>query len=198
MKLKIWEMALLTTIVMALLCGFLWEADGEALSDKLVRIHVVANSDDIIDQELKLDVRDTVLAYLQPLLEDAEDRAEALKIIETKLPILAECAAQEVTRQGYAYPITVRLVKEYYPTRIYDTFSLPAGAYTSLRIEIGEAAGKNWWCVVYPALCMSAAAEEQVVALDDSEMELICCEKTEYVVKFKVIEWINFLKARFS
>ena len=197
MKFKIWEMALMTALAVTMLCGFVWQADGQEMADKMIRIHVVANSDSAEDQALKLSVRDAVLDSLSPVLAGAEDKTAAEKRVEAALEALRQTAENEVRRQGYTYTVTAVLTEESFPTRDYDTFSLPAGRYTSLRIVLGAGEGHNWWCVVYPALCTAAAVEDSEAAetLSPEEIGLITEENTGYVIKFKTIEWMNGLRA---
>lgn len=197
MKFKIWEMALMTALAVTMLCGFVWQADGQEMADKMIRIHVVANSDSAEDQALKLSVRDAVLDSLESILAGAEDKTAAEKRVEAALEALRQTAENEVRRQGYTYTVTAVLTEESFPTRDYDTFSLPAGRYTSLRIVLGAGEGHNWWCVVYPALCTAAAVEDSEAAetLSPEEIGLITEENTGYVIKFKTIEWMNGLRA---
>lgn len=196
MKLKIWEVSLITAIAVTLLCGFLINDEQSELSDKLVRIHVVANSDSDEDQALKLDVRDAVLEALRPLLEGVSDKDTAEEIIAKNTGLIQAVAEAKITEQGYSYPVTANITVEGFPTREYDTFSLPAGYYTSLRVIIGEGSGHNWWCVVYPSICTTAALEEDatVVSLTEDEVSLIKTESAGYVVKFKIMELIGKLE----
>ncbi len=200
MKFKIWELALLTALAVTLLCGFVMEDDIEELSEKLIRIHVVANSDSESDQQLKLEVRDEVLNVLEDMLSDANDKEEAARIINDNISLIEEAAKEEILEQGYPYEVSAKLTVESFPTRDYDTFSLPAGKYTSLRIKIGEAAGQNWWCVVYPNLCTAAATENGFATfnLTEEETMLIKEETAGYTVKFKLIEVFGRLEQLFG
>lgn len=120
------------------------------LADKVIRLHVLANSDSEADQALKLRVRDTVLKRATELLAGAESRSDAKKRLNAALPELKSAAECTVAETGYAYGVRVELAETAFPTREYDGFSLPAGEYLALRVLIGDAAGKNWWCVVFP------------------------------------------------
>ena len=136
---------------LALLTGSIYTADTlvrqRRLARKTVRLHVIANSDEAADQAQKLRVRDGVLACVSGLTADCETADDARECIAAHLPEIAE-AAQRVLA-GSGYDVTVSLGPETYGTRDYASFSLPAGTYPSLRVQIGEAAGKNWWCVVF-------------------------------------------------
>ena len=130
----------------------------DSISDNVVRLHVIANSDSEEDQALKLAVRDKVLQEYGDLLSECENKEETLQALEQAKQKICETALQEVTRQGYAYPVSVSLVREEFPFKKYDELIFPAGVYDALRIEIGEAEGQNWWCVLYPQMCFVDAA----------------------------------------
>ena len=197
-SLKRWELALLLAVAAAGLIGARLGAEQDALSDQMIRLHVVANSDAPDDQALKLKVRDAVLTRCGVYLAGL-DRGEALEVLSSSLPQLGQVAADTVAREGYDYPVRVSLREESFPTRDYTDFSLPAGTYTALRVELGEAAGHNWWCVVFPPLCTDSVTEAAAqTSLTDDQVALITGETEGYVIKFKAIElWENF-KARVS
>ena len=128
------------------------------ISDNVLRLHVLANSDSEQDQALKLKVRDCILEETTLLLQGCENRAEAESCIEANMHKLSQAAAACVTMEGYTYPVTVRMEDIYFPTRTYEGGSLPAGVYKALRVEIGKAEGQNWWCVLFPQLCFINAS----------------------------------------
>lgn len=172
------------------------------LSEKLVRLHVIANSDSAEDQELKLKVRDRVLELAAKCTADAQNAEQAQDAIARALPEIQAAAQQRVLDLGYTYPVKARLCRMYFDTREYDTFSLPAGEYNACRIEIGSAQGKNWWCVMFPPLCLGAAEVEfhdaaDAAGLTHEEQELIASGKTVYRCKFKAIEWFSKLTKSF-
>ncbi len=186
------EAAALTWLCLVLLTGVWARGRQAALAEKLVRLHVIAVSDAAEDQAAKLRVRDAVLAELTPALESAADAQEAEKTIRTMLPRL-RALAEEIG----GVPARAELGRENYPTRVYDGFSLPAGRYTSLRITLGEGAGRNWWCVVYPPLCgADARAMEESGALTEEEKGVITADGAGYVVKFRLLEWWGELTNR--
>jgi len=191
-RLKVWEIVLLIAVVICLASGAAALQSQEQLAEKVVRLHVLANSDLEEDQALKLTVRDAVLAEAERLLEDTENRADAEALLRGQLLELERLASETVRNAGYNYPVTVELEETTFPTRTYDGFSLPAGEYLALRVLIGDAAGQNWWCVVFPPLCTVAAAEFPETAenagFSDEEIALMTEEKAEYVVKFKLLE----------
>jgi stage II sporulation protein R len=197
MKLKKWELALIIALVITFLCGATLTKEQSALSDKLIRLHVIANSDSEEDQKLKLEVRDKILETVSVLLEGVTDRGEAVELLKNDMEKIITAAEAEVRARGYDYSVAAEIGLEAYPTREYETFSLPAGDYVSLRVLIGDAAGRNWWCVIFPPLCVSAASgmdEEALSTLSDEEVALITSDSPEYVVKFKAIELVGKLK----
>jgi len=137
-------------------------AEKASLQNNILRFHVVANSDSEEDQQQKLVVRDSIISYLQPKLEGLVDKEQVMALIEEELPKLKQIAQDTLRELGSKLSVFVKLCKEKFDTRYYDTFALPAGVYDALRIEIGEAEGKNWWCVVFPSLCLPAAGQTVV------------------------------------
>ena len=183
-KLKIWELALLMALCFSLCMGTWAQAKQTSLSGGLVRLHVIAVSDDDNEQRIKLNVRDEVLSYISPKLECAESAAEAQAIIAAELDGIK--AAAEETAEGRS--VQVCLDEEYYPTRDYERFSLPAGRYQSLRVILGEGQGHNWWCVVFPPLCISAAEQEKAMQSMSEDMRGIVTEADGFQIKFRIIE----------
>ena len=156
--LKAWELALLCALSLTLCAAVRAQGIGESLSSSLIRLHVLAADDSEEEQALKLRVRDAALAFLAPRLEGAESKAEAAERLEASLDELREAA--EAAAEGRA--VTVSLTREDYPTRSYEGFALPAGEYDSLRVVIGEGRGRNWWCLVFPPLCLSVESPEEL------------------------------------
>ncbi len=199
-RLKLIEIALLLLLAAFLASGALALQTERELSDKVVRLHVLANSDSDEDQALKLKVRDRLLAYVEPILEGAADRREAEALLRGQLLELERIAGEEIRANGYAYDVDVRLEDAMFPTREYEGFTLPAGEYLALRVLIGEGAGRNWWCVVFPPLCAAAAAEVPETALaaglSPSQVGLITEENNGYVLKSKLVEFWGKIQAR--
>ena len=189
---RIVEIALLVGTAIFFLTGALSLKSQEALADKVVRLHVLANSDSEEDQALKLLVRDGVLERAAEILEESPDRSAAEESLRASLPELQEIAEAVVAAEGYDYPVQVELADTAFPTKAYDGFTLPAGNYLALRVVIGEGAGQNWWCVVFPPLCTAAAEEVPAAALSaglsQEEVGLITEETPGYVLKFKSVE----------
>lgn len=198
-RLRRWELALLLGVAIAALSGVWLDAQQAGLADKVVRLHVIANSDSDADQALKLRVRDAVLAEADGLIEQGASLEEAEQAITAHLEALARAGAQVVGAEGRTYPVTASLEHNvWFPTKQYTDFAFPAGEYTALRIIIGEGAGRNWWCVVFPPLCLGSVTETVADSaleggLTDREVALITGEDEGYVVKFKAMElWEQF------
>ena len=152
------KLALVSLVVVLVWCGTLL-ADRNMLRNELIRLHVVANSDDAEAQQLKLEVRDAVLNSLQQGLCHVTDVQQAKAYLQENLPQLEKLVNKVLSEKDPHLSAQVKLQKDCFPVRNYDTFSLPAGVYESLRIVIGDGNGKNWWCVVFPELCLPATAE---------------------------------------
>lgn len=197
--LRMVELALLLGAAVFLLSG-IWALNTQRdLADRVVRLHVLANSDSEEDQALKLLVRDAVLERATALLERTESRAEAETLLRESLPELETIGEETVRANGYSYDVAAELEDTSFPTKDYDGFSLPAGEYLALRILIGAGAGQNWWCVVFPPLCTAASADVPETALaaglTEDQVSLMTEEDSGYVLKFKAVEWWEQLKA---
>lgn len=183
-KLKTWELAALCALCVSLCVGTWAQGRQRDISSSLVRLHVIAASDETAEQELKLRVRDNVLEYLTPVLDKAESPKEAQRIINGELTSIK--AAAEACAGGRS--VSVTLGQEYYTTREYEGFTLPAGQYQSLRVILGEGKGHNWWCVVFPPLCVSAAEQNKALdAMSEPERGLIT-EADGYELRFRIVE----------
>ena len=194
------EIALLLGLAVFLASGAMALQTEQELSDRVVRLHVLANSDSEEDQALKLRVRDRVLAYVEPLLERSADRREAEALLRGRLLELERVAGEEIRAAGYDYRVEARLEDTSFPTREYEGFTLPAGKYLALRLVIGAGAGRNWWCVVFPPLCAAAAEEVPAAALaaglSREQVGLITEENQGYVLKSKLVEFWGEVRAR--
>lgn len=198
-RLQIWECALLIALCICLCSGLWARAAGQRLSSELVRLHVVAESDSEEDQALKLKVRDAVLEYLSPRLEGVSSAQEARGVIERELRALEELAWRTALFEGAPVRVTAQLATESFPTRDYESFSLPAGDYVSLRISLGDGGGKNWWCVVFPPLCISSVESTQAFSeLSEENSRLIQTSDGEYRLKFHIIELFERIRQAFS
>ena len=186
------EIALMVALALTMLWG-VWSAqEQDVLERKMIRLHVIANSDAQDDQALKLQVRDAVLAQATDILQQSRDMVDAERKLSLALPAIETAAREKVVAEGYDYAVAARLEQTEFPTKEYDGFSLPAGEYLALRVVIGEGAGQNWWCVVFPPLCTAAATdiEETAIAtgLGEEDISLITEENQGYVLKFRSLE----------
>ncbi|MCI9262945.1 MAG: stage II sporulation protein R [Oscillospiraceae bacterium] len=193
-RLRKWERCLLFGVCVALLTGVWLTGQQKALAEQMVRLHVVARSDSEEDQAEKLRVRDAVLEAVEPWLEGTDTREEAMAVLAQRLPELATIGAEIV---GAGVEVTASIQEEvWFPTKEYTNFALPAGKYTALRITLGEGAGRNWWCVVFPPLCLGSVSEtvaERAGNFSGDQVRLITGENEGYVVKFKAMElWDEF------
>lgn len=199
MKGKIIKAMAVLLLSASVLSVFDLAADAKAVYEGTVRLHVLANSDSEADQALKLTVRDALLAEMDALLDSAEvsDARSAEELLKANLDDFKRIAEEVVAEKGFDYPVTLTLTEEYYETRAYDGFTLPAGEYTSLQVKIGEAAGKNWWCVLFPPLCTSVASAEEELSetgFTKNQVRLLTDrESTTYKLKFKAVEWFGEL-----
>ena len=171
------------------------EADA-AIYEDTVRLHILAPSDSIEDQTLKLKIRDKVLLKYSSLLSDSKSSDEAKDKIKNSERLIRDDCEKWIAEEGYAYPVSVNLTYEWYETREYSDFVLPAGEYASLKIIIGEGEGQNWWCVMYPPLCLDAAISKSEEKYTDEEYKLI--SKGGYRVKFKLLEVVSSIADGFS
>ncbi len=179
-------------LIVCALCSFLPANDEFEIYENTVRLHVLANSDSEHDQSIKLAVRDAILEEIASVTEGAQTVEEAEALISANLGYIREIAKKALAELGESYEVNVTLSEEYYPTREYEDFRLPAGKYTSLRIMLGEAEGQNWWCVLYPSLCTSGAKTGETLVqtgFSKDQIEILTGgEEPKYRLKFKILE----------
>ena len=198
---KICLTAAISVVVAAVLLAFLPVHGEEAVYDSVIRIHILAVSDREEDQAVKLAVRDHVLEMVTPVLEEAKTCAEAEGILRLHLDTLEKDTAAWLAEEGLSVPVRMLLAEEEYPTRSYDGFMLPAGAYLSLRVVLGEGEGQNWWCVLFPSVCGRFAAADTREAYIEAgftpeQYRLIThTERGTYQIRFRLLE---ILEAWFS
>lgn len=169
------------------------------LSDAVFRLHVIANSDTDADQALKLKVRDSLLAYMNEICSNCSTKDEAISLANQHKDEFQKIAEQTITNNGYNYSVKINIDNFYFPTKNYGDISLPAGMYDALRVEIGEAKGQNWWCVMFPSLCFvdissgvvdDEAKENLEQNLEEESYSVISdTKKSDVKFKFKLIEF---------
>ena len=164
------------------------------LSQAVFRLHVIANSNSKEDQDLKLKVRDNLLNYMNNICSDCKTKAEAMKIANENKQIFQEIAEKTIKENGYNYDVKVNINNFYFPTKSYGDISLPAGYYDALRVEIGKAEGKNWWCVMFPSLCFidissgivdKSGKENLEENVEDESFKIISQSENNSSIKFK-------------
>ena len=186
-------------LLFAVICVYGWgiATDSQALRDQLLRLHVVGASDSKEDQDVKLLVRDAVLQSLEEGLADLKDVDAAMDYVTRMLPKVETAANRCLAAAGFDDTVSVSLTEEAFPTREYDTFSLPAGIYKALRVVIGEGEGQNWWCVVFPQLCMGTEAEfVETANMAGFSEELTGTLEGEYELRFWLLEKLGEVKNR--
>lgn len=204
-KLKYIEKALLIGFVIAILFSFTsftaFAAQCEQIPNEVFRLHVLANSDSEEDQALKLKVRDRLLDETGELFNECTTKEEAMSTAKANIAYLEQVAQDEIYKQGYTYGVTVEVENIFFNNRQYDDITMPAGNYDALRVLIGEGAGQNWWCVLFPAMCLPAAEKrEGMPELDDvlTDEQMSAVEGNQYEVKFKTVEIYESIKSWFG
>lgn len=169
-------------------------ATSENISDKILRLHIIANSDRTEDQDLKLKVKNYFLENTADLFV-GQTLDENIEIAKENIDYIEKICNTCIEQTGFDYEAEVTVDREYFDTRVYDDFTLPAGVYNSIRITIGQGNGHNWWCIVFPSVCLSACSKSMDDYLTDEEMELV---GDGYTPKFKVIEIYEKIKAKLN
>ena len=189
-----------TIIILAIsIVAGLLPVHGESeIYDSVVRLHVLANSDSEGDQALKLKVRDAIIEVTGEAVKDCRTQAEAIAAIGGVMDVIESAAREVIAREGYDYDVAVEIGEEYYPTKTYESCAFPEGTYVSLRVLIGDAVGQNWWCCLFPPLCLSAATPEDEedneeafisVGLSSEQYKVITETDTpKYRARFKILE----------
>ena len=167
---------------------------SEDISNNVLRLHIVANSDSRQDQMLKLKVRDKVLDYSKALYDNCNTANDAVKVSKDNIKNINEIAQKTLAFNSSDYEVKTYVTKEYFTTRYYDDFTLPAGKYNTIKIEIGEAKGKNWWCVMYPTVCLSGCTDDFNDTLTPDELKMI--KSNKYRVRFKAVEIYEKIKQK--
>ncbi|MDR1892755.1 MAG: stage II sporulation protein R [Oscillospiraceae bacterium] len=193
-----WQVSLLFGLIFTVLMSFFsFYSSVAQIRQKVLRLHVLANSDSEEDQALKLKVRDRILVCGEGLFEQAVNVAAAEETARKNLPLFQAAAEDEIARNGYAYSVRIEVAPVWFETRSYDDFTLPAGEYEAIRVLIGEANGKNWWCVMFPAVCVPAASEKGSLSqtLSGDELEVVE-NQPKYRFRFKAVEVIEDIKKK--
>lgn len=193
---KVFKVFLPLFMILTLTASFMQPvfAASENISEKVLRLHILANSDSTADQDLKLKVRDYFLEGTKDLFTGSTVD-ENVKIAQQNVDQIKKICTDCVKQNGYNYNVSVKVDKEFFNTRVYDDFTLPAGVYNSIIITLGSGSGHNWWCIVFPSVCLSSCSKSMDDCLNDDEMKLI---KDGYTPKFKIIEIYEKIKYKIS
>lgn len=177
----------------------------KSIASHIIRLHVVANSDSEKDQQLKLMVKDKIVAGLREKLKEADNLNDARTIIRNETEQIEKMATEEMRQQGYDYIATASLGNSYFPIKKYGDMTFPAGEYEALRVQIGQAKGQNFWCVMYPTLCFvdstyqvvpEESKEELKSTLTDEEYQALLGEDKNVTFGFKLLDWVDNLRQR--
>ena len=190
MKLKTIDITVFLTLIICIIATVSFENDCKGIREDILRLHVIANSDEYYDQELKLKVRDALLISGEKVFSGSEDIITAEKSIAKQKDVLMYSAEETIKSLGFNYDVKIELARSYFPTRTYGELTLPAGYYKALRVIIGEGKGKNWWCIMFPPLCLPAATDNKEVIRDfltDNEMQIVTSDP-KFEVRFWLIE----------
>ena len=199
MKLKAIDISVFITLIICIIATVSFENDCKGIREEVLRLHVIANSDEDYDQELKLKVRDAVLKSGEAVFSGSEDILSVESEIADKKDVILYSAVETIRSLGYDYDVKIELARSYFPTRTYDNLTLPAGYYKAVRVIIGEGKGKNWWCIMFPPLCLpSATKKDEIISdfLSDEEMDIVTSDP-DYEVRFWIVEKYYELKNKF-
>lgn len=193
------ELSLLFGLIFAILLSFVrFDAACSDVRQNVLRLHIIANSDSAADQALKLKVRDEILKSTGELFNNTENYSDAIKVSQNNTRLFEGIAERVIKENGFSYTACATVGNTYFETREYDTFTLPAGTYKSLNIKLGNADGKNWWCVVFPAVCIPAATDTDLSESVGNQGVEITSNAPKYTAKFKVVEIYEDIKHIFK
>lgn len=182
---------------------FYSDAVTNNISKNVFRLHVIANSNSEEDQDLKYKVRDELIKYMKSISSNISTKDEALTLVNNNLDTFQAIASNVIIENGFDYPVKIEVGNFDFPTKTYGDISLPAGFYDALKVEIGEAQGRNWWCVMFPSLCFvdvsngivpEESKENLQSNLDYEDYNLISSDDAEYKIKFKLVEILENAK----
>lgn len=194
MKILKFELALMLALFITLTYTISATNSFEDISSKIIRFHVLANSNEDYDQDLKLLVKNEVFEYISVLTENCFSNEQAQEIIMQNLNVINKVAQEIIFANGYNYKATTTLENEFYPQKDYENFSLPSGYYEGLQIKIGEADGENWWCVLFPPLCNQTAFDTK----DLTQNDLDYITKSDFEIRFKFIDTLSTIKNKIN
>lgn len=200
MRKKIIFIVIITMVLAAYANNYKGDKIQQSISTKILRFHVLANSDSEIDQEVKIKVRDAVGTYIQPYLSQSASLSQTKQIVQEHIQEIVEVAEKTVQESGYDYEVSAQLVNTDFPIKKYGSYTFPAGEYEALEITLGAGKGHNWWCVLYPNMCFKGTVYEIVEDSADEELrEVLTSEEYESVfdsrkfeIRFKFLDIFNW------
>ncbi len=193
------ELGVLFGLIFAVALSFArFDANCDELKNNILRLHIIANSDSAADQQLKLLVRDEILEYTSSVFEDCSDLDAAQQSASENIDVLTAVADSVIRQNGFSYDAKVEIADAYFDTREYEDFTLPAGTYRSLIVNLGAAEGKNWWCVVFPCVCVPSATKGELTDSVSEDAARVAKNASRYVMKFKTAEIYEDLKQYFK
>ncbi len=189
-------------VLIGLICAVILSFSGfdsacDNLRQNVLRLHILANSDTSEDQEIKLKIRDEILNNTD-IFEECTDLNSALLAAEENTEEIEKTAKRVLEQNGFNYGVSVEIGDSYFKTREYDDFTLPAGNYKSLIVKLGKAEGKNWWCVLFPAVCVPTATKHSLSESASQRGTEIAENSEEYVMRFKAVEWYEEIKRKLN
>ena len=200
MKLKAIDISVFITLIICIIATVSFENDCKGIREEVLRLHVIANSDEDYDQELKLKVRDALLQTGESIFTGSEDIISAESKITDKQDVLKYTAEETILNLGFDYNVKIEVARSYFPTKTYGELTLPAGYYKALRVIIGEGKGKNWWCIMFPPLCLPAVTDREDIIddfLTDEQMQIVTSDP-RYEIRFWLVEKYYEVKQKFS
>lgn len=193
------ELGVLFGLICAIMLSFShFEMRCDELRQGVLRLHIIANSDSDADQNLKLAVRDEILKNSTDIFKDCDSVDDAIVTASTNVENINVIANEVIKKSGFDYKAKVSVGDRYFNTREYDDFTLPAGTYKSLIVDLGEAKGKNWWCVVFPCVCVPTACDASLSDSVSYEAADTAKNASKYKIKFKTVEIYEEIKKIFS
>lgn len=197
-KIKLFEISLFTGLLIATIFSVTsFAATCNEIRTDVLRLHVIANSDSEEDQQLKLKVRDAILMAGKNVFDGSVTRENAEEKIRKEKVKLEDTARKVIKENGFDYDVEITVTEEFFNTRTYESITLPAGKYMAVRVLIGENAGRNWWCVMFPPLCIPAAQTDINLFLNEKEVKLVETNP-KYEPRFKIVEIYESIKNHFS
>ena len=193
--LKAFTVATILTILYTMIP---FSAECSSVSNEVFRLHILANSDSACDQNLKLKVRDAVLDYTKNIYKNADSITNAEKLTDENLQKIADKAKKVVEKNGYNYSVKAQIKEMYFDTRYYGSITMPSGKYKALRITIGKGEGHNWWCVMYPCVCVGASTNYNSLKENTTDKEYSIMVNGDYKYQFKIVEIFQKICSFFS